>query len=655
MEDALNVMEEAVDYLSVQEDGTEDCIFQQPGLESVTYKNESHSSAFLQEMNSLYQDEILTDVTLRVDGESIPCHKVVLAATSVYFKAMFTMGLSESLQDEVDLNEVEFEAVRDLVDYAYTGLLKITQDSVQSLLSTSSLFQIMPVVKACAKFMESQLDDSNCIGIYHFAQIHDCKRLANRAKEVVEKKFSEVCKSEEFLSLPLEKVRAIIQSNDLNVESEEIIFNAIISWVAEDPERHSEIAELFPQVRLSLLSSDFLCDQVYSNIFINSCPECQSIVENWKIFERYPNRYLGRYNFDMTMRAGMIRPDYCILFIGGSDPKLTRPKVNCYNPLTKETFLMQDFPTERQDREYEVENVGCVVSQDNDIYVGGGNYVYHDLDFEFLDFDDSGDDLEERIVSKDFYCFDNDHNRWIKLSPMLFPKSNFTLAELSGKIYCFGGVTENQHPTEIIEVYDIQQNKWSYQGMLPTTVVDLASVTYKDYIFLLGGRTGVGAHNLVVMYHPEKGHWITRAGIPTPRFNFGACVVEEEIYVAGGQFYSHVTHSINREALKSVEILNVSQNQWRSGPDLPVGMFNVGLELINGALYACGMAEYDESDSSPYCRQNIVCRLDLGSLTWQQIDVLSNSRNYKCIAAKLHTRKLKQVFQTSDVEEENSS
>lgn len=93
-----------------------------------------------------------------------------------------------------------------------------------------------------------------------------------------------------------------------------------------------------------------------------------------------------------------------------------------------------------------------------------------------------------------------DHNEWIARSPMLFPKSNFTLTSLKGKIYCFGGLTENKHPTEIIEVYDIERNRWNYQGMLPNTLVDLASVVYKDDIYLLGGRTGVGAHNSLIRY-----------------------------------------------------------------------------------------------------------------------------------------------------------
>lgn len=65
-------------------------------------------------------------------------------------------------------------------------------------------------------------------------------------------------------------------------------------------------------------------------------------------------------------------------------------------------------------------------------------------------------------------------------------------------------------------------------------VVDLLFVIYKDYIFFLGGRIGVGVYNLVVMYYFEKGYWIIRVGIFIFRFNFGVCVFDEEIYVAGG-------------------------------------------------------------------------------------------------------------------------
>jgi hypothetical protein len=113
--------------------------------------------------------------------------------------------------------------------------------------------------------------------------------------------------------------------------------------------------------------------------------------------------------------------------------------------------------------------------------------------------------------------------------------------------------------------------------------------------------------------------------------------------VAGGQIYSHASQTISREALKSVEIFNISDNQWRQGPDLPEEMYNVGLCMITGALYACGTVEYRRLTRS--CRYNIVCKLDFGTNRWMVIErMLSTTQNFQCISARLHTRKLSQVF-----------
>lgn len=179
--------------------------------------------------------------------------------------------------------------------------------------------------------------------------------------------------------------------------------------------------------------------------------------------------------------------------------------------------------------------------------------------------------------------------------------------------------------------------------MLPTSLVDLCSVVHDDYIFLLGGRTGVGAHNLVFMYHPVKSHWISRSGMLTPRFNFGCCVLGGEIFVAGGQIYTHNTNTINREALKSVEVFSIANNQWRGGPDLPECLYNVGLSMINGSLHACGT--YEDVSGPRIVYNNMVSRLDLANNRWQVIEhSLCDTRNFTCISAKLHTRKLSQVF-----------
>lgn len=615
------------------------------GAGKMQFENDDHTSALLEEMKYLYDNNLLTDVTLRVEQLEFCCHRNMLAATSPYFKAMFTTRLTESKMDSINLYEVDAWSVKQVIEYAYTGKLEITKHNAQNLLAAASLFQISPIHTACAKFMETQLDAHNCIGIQMFAHVHSCEELRLKAMEYVEKNFYDVCHTEEFLSLTADRLAEIVASDELNVECEEVVFEAILRWVRHsEAERHKYLGDLLPNVRLCLLNMKYINDNIRQNHLVKRCPKCLRLLRNLEEFEKNPDHYKGEHRFNISLRSGMIKPEHCLLFIGGVDQN--RPSINCYNPLTRETFFMADFPEmENRSGYYSVEDPACVVTEDNLIFVAGGNYLYRDNWGETPSDEESIEEFEEEdVVRKDFYQYDNDHNMWVHRAPMLFPKSNFTLAYADQKIYCFGGLTVNQHPTEIIECYDIIKNRWNYVGMMPTTLVDLTSVTHNGKIYILGGRTGVGAHNVVMRYDPKKAEWTPMAGMPTPRFKFGACVVGDEIYVAGGQIYSHSSHTITREALKSVEIYNMEENQWRQGPELNEDMYNCGLALINNNLYACGTTEYQRSPFRIY-RYNTVCRLDMVKNRWDQIESdLCDIHDFSCVAARLHTRKLSQVF-----------
>ena len=51
---------------------------------------DSHAKSILTTMNNLRKSNTLCDVILRVDGQNFPAHRIVLAACSDYFCAMFT-------------------------------------------------------------------------------------------------------------------------------------------------------------------------------------------------------------------------------------------------------------------------------------------------------------------------------------------------------------------------------------------------------------------------------------------------------------------------------------------------------------------------------------------------------------------------------------
>ena len=48
-------------------------------------------------------------------------HRVILSATSDYFRAMFNNSVKEAKDKEIVLHEVDTEALQTLITYMYTG------------------------------------------------------------------------------------------------------------------------------------------------------------------------------------------------------------------------------------------------------------------------------------------------------------------------------------------------------------------------------------------------------------------------------------------------------------------------------------------------------------------------------------------------------
>lgn len=62
----------------------------------------------------------------------IPAHKMVLAACSPYFYAMFSVSeFEESRQDRITVQGVDFVALQLLIEYVYTSFVEVTEENVQ--------------------------------------------------------------------------------------------------------------------------------------------------------------------------------------------------------------------------------------------------------------------------------------------------------------------------------------------------------------------------------------------------------------------------------------------------------------------------------------------------------------------------------------------
>lgn len=219
-----------------------------PSPARLSHSSEKHPKNTLTELNLLRRHRELCDVVLNVGTRKIFAHRVILSACSPYFRAMFTGELAESRQTEVTIRDID-ELAMDLLigkiaakihqnlfdgvflDFCYTSHIIVEESNVQMLLPAACLLQLTEIQDICCEFLKRQLDPSNCLGIRAFADTHSCRELLRIADKFTQHNFQEVMESEEFLLLPVGQLVDIIASDELNVRSEEQVFNAVMSWV----------------------------------------------------------------------------------------------------------------------------------------------------------------------------------------------------------------------------------------------------------------------------------------------------------------------------------------------------------------------------------------------------------------------------------------
>ncbi|VDL18275.1 unnamed protein product [Hymenolepis diminuta] len=251
----------------------EDCIYEQVAV-------------LLHGLEECRQKQLFTDVILCASEEEFPCHKVVLAASSRYFSAMFMTPFSEQRTSRVNLKQISPWALRHLIDFAYTGRLTLSTTVVQDLFVAANLLDYPLAVKACIDFMQRHLHISNCLGVQLLAEVYELHDLAKSARTLAVENFStlvnpEESTSEEWLQLPLKSVESYLCADDLEVRSEKVVLEACLAWVAHEPEKRiCHLTDLLHHVRLQQLSPGLLRTYIESpSSIIRESPAAQVYIK----------------------------------------------------------------------------------------------------------------------------------------------------------------------------------------------------------------------------------------------------------------------------------------------------------------------------------------------------------------------------------------
>nr|CAH7714328.1 unnamed protein product [Callosobruchus chinensis] len=520
--------------------------------EKPPYKNHLHTQKAFDIMNVMRKQKLLCDVTLVANDVEIPAHKMVLAACSPYFYAMFS-SFEESRQDRIVLQEVDHQALSLLVEYVYTSEIHVTEENVQVLLPAANLLQLTDVRDACCDFLQAQLHPTNCLGIRAFADLHGCLELLSHAESYIELHFPEVVECEEFLTLSHQHVSKLICSDRLTVPSEEKVFECVIAWVQHDLEtRHKHLASLMEHVRLPLMSQDYLVQRVEEEPLLKADIQCKDYLIEALKYHLLKGDTKTSFRTPRTKPRQPIGLPKVLLVVGGQAPKAIR-SVESFDFKEERWFQVAEMPTRRC-------RAGLAVLAGKVYAVGGFNGSL-------------------RVKTVDVY--DPALDTWSSCDSMEARRSTLGVAVLEGKIYAVGGF-DGSTGLNSAEVYDPATGRWSQISSMSTRRSSVGVGVLYGQLYAVGGYDGASRQCLssVECYTPEIDTWTSVPDMCSRRSGAGVGVLEGILYAVGGHDGPLVR--------KSVEAYDPSKSKWTPVSDMALCRRNAGVVAMNGLLYVVG-------------------------------------------------------------------
>ncbi|XP_041936495.1 kelch-like protein 41b [Alosa sapidissima] len=540
-------------------------------------------STLLQDgLKELLNENRFVDCTLKVGDRCFPCHRLIMAACSPYFRELFFTedGKEKADTKDVVLDDVDPNILDMIVRYLYSAEIDLNDDNVQAIFAVANRFQIPSVFTVCVNYLQQKLSLTNCLAIFRLGLVLNCPRLAVAARNYIADRFDSLSAEEEFLQLAAHELFAIIGTDTLNVEHEEHVFEALMRWVRCDKEKRTKVlGDAFECVRFRLMPEKYFHEKVETDDLIKADAELMKKVQvikdafGGKLPEKTKKKkaegegdkdgkegeeedeeedLLPGYLSDIK-RLGMFTRDLIVM--------VNETAAVAYDVAENECFVAA--MSEQVPR-----NHVSICTSKNEFYIVGGLFIE--------------EDNKDSPLQCYFYRLDTLASDWMALPPMPSPRCLFSMGEYENLVFAIAGKDlQTNESLDTVMCYDTDKMKWNETKKLPLRIHGHAVVSHKGLVYCIGGKTDDNkAINKMFVYNHKQSEWREMAGMKLARAMFGAVIHKGKIIVSGG---------VNEEGLTATaETYDFTTNKWEPFAEFPQERSSVNLVSSGGALYAVG-------------------------------------------------------------------
>ncbi|KAL6986355.1 Boi protein [Sarracenia purpurea var. burkii] len=193
------------------------------------------------------------DCTTVLRVKTIHISSPILAAKSPFFYKLFSNGMRESEQRHVTLRIYASEeaALMDLLNFMYSNTLSTTMPSaLLDVLMAADKYEVASGMRYCSRLLRNLPMTCESALLYldlpsTVLMAEAVQPLTDAAKQFLAVRYKDVIKfQEEVLNLPLAGIEAVLSSDDLQVASEDAVYDFVLKWARAHypkPEERREV------------------------------------------------------------------------------------------------------------------------------------------------------------------------------------------------------------------------------------------------------------------------------------------------------------------------------------------------------------------------------------------------------------------------------
>ena len=157
----------------------------------------------------------------------------------------------------------------------------------------------------------------SCLTCLFLSKLFSHQEVSEVSLRLIERWFTTVADSEDFLELDFKLVAAILNSSELLIDSELQVFNAANAWLNHKRIQRSKHAKyLLQRVRLSLLTVPALKSILNKNLWVTENDDCSEVIK--KVIE-YKNKFPYKNTNTLKTSRHCSQENFNIIFAGSKN------------------------------------------------------------------------------------------------------------------------------------------------------------------------------------------------------------------------------------------------------------------------------------------------------------------------------------------------